>query len=109
MDIVAPEIQLARDSHLSFLFSVVSFFNALVRQPIRELLVAREKEGILGVVIDTLSIPFVRIGKWMSTNFSRVNVFIFLFDVVIEAPFKVVMRFIQEWAGFIRRKKEEMI
>lgn len=92
-----------------FLFSVISFFNALVRQPVRELLIAREKEGILGVVIDTLSIPFVRIGKWMSTNFSRVNVFIFLFDVVIEAPFKVVIRFIQEWAGFIRRKKEEMI
>jgi len=92
-----------------FLFSVVSFFNALVRQPIRELLVAREKEGMIGVIIDTLSMPFVRIGKWMSVNFSRVNVFIFLFDVIIEAPFKVVVRFIQQWAGFIRRKKEEII
>lgn len=92
-----------------FLFSVVSFFNALVRQPIRELLVAREKEGMVGIIIDTLSMPFVRIGKWMSVNFSRVNVFIFLFDVVIEAPFKVVVRFIQQWAGFIRRQKEEII
>lgn len=92
-----------------FLFSVVSFFNALVRQPIRELLVAREREGMVGIIIDTLSMPFVRIGKWMSVNFSRVNVFIFLFDVVIEAPFKVVVRFIQQWAGFIRRQKEEII
>ena len=92
-----------------FLFSVVSFFNALVRQPIRELLVAREKEGMVGIIIDTLSMPFVRLGKWMSVNFSRVNVFIFLFDIVIEAPFKVVVRFIQQWAGFIRRKKEEII
>ncbi|MDD5489331.1 MAG: hypothetical protein PHP25_01460 [Candidatus Moranbacteria bacterium] len=92
-----------------FLFSVINFFNALVRQPIRELLVAREKEGMIGMLIDTLSMPFVRIGKWMSINFSRVNVFIFLFDVIIEAPFKVVVRFIREWAGFIRRKKEEMI
>jgi len=92
-----------------FLFSVVSFFNALVRNPIRELLVAREREGMLGMVIDTFSMPFVRIGKWMSVNFSRVNVLIFLFDVIIEAPFKVVVRFIRLWAGFIRRKKEEMI
>lgn len=92
-----------------FLFSVINFFNALVRQPVRELLVAREKEGMIGMLIDTLSMPFVRIGKWMSINFSRVNVFIFLFDVIIEAPFKVVVRFIREWAGFIRRKKEEMI
>jgi hypothetical protein len=53
--------------------------------------------------------PFVRIGKWMSVNFSRVNVFIFLFDVIIEAPFKVVVRFIQQWAGFIRRQKEEIM
>jgi hypothetical protein len=92
-----------------FLFSVINFFNALVRQPVRELLVEREKEGMIGMLIDTLSMPFVRIGKWMSVNFSRVNVFIFLFDVIIEAPFKVVIRFIREWAGFIRRKKEEMI
>lgn len=92
-----------------FLFSVINFFNALVRQPVRELLVAREKEGMIGMFIDTLSMPFVRIGKWMSVNFSRVNVFIFLFDVIIEAPFKVVVRFIRQWAGFIRKKKEEMI
>ena len=92
-----------------FLFSVISFFNALVRQPVRELLIAREKEGLIGMLIDTLSMPFVRIGKWMSVNFSRINVFIFLFDVIIEAPFKVVIRFIREWAGFIRRKKEEVI
>ena len=90
-----------------FLFSVVSFFNALVRQPIRELLISREKEGMVGMLIDTLSMPFVRIGKWMSVNFSRINVFIFLFDVIIEAPFKVVVRFVQQWSGFIRKKKEE--
>jgi hypothetical protein len=92
-----------------FLFSVVSFFNALVRQPIRELLVARDKEGIIGMVIDTLSMPFVRLGKWMSINFAKVNVFIMFFDIVIEAPFKVVVRFIQEWAGFLRRKKDELV
>jgi hypothetical protein len=92
-----------------FLFSVVSFFNALVRQPIRELLVAREKEGFLGTVIDTLSMPFVRLGKWMSINFSKVNVFIMFFDVIIEAPFKVVVRFIQQWAGFLRKKKDELV
>ncbi len=92
-----------------FLFSVVSFFNALVRQPVRELLVAREKEGMIGMIIDTLSLPFVRIGKWLSQNFSRVNVFIFLFDVVIEAPFKVMVRFVRQWAGFIRKKREEIV
>ncbi len=92
-----------------FLFSVVSFFSALVRQPVRELLIAREKEGMVGMIIDTFSIPFVRIGKWMSINFSRVNLLIFAFDILIEAPFKVFVRFVQQWAGFIRRKREEMI
>lgn len=92
-----------------FLFSLVSFFSALVRQPIRQLIIIREKEGVMGMILDTLFFPFVRIGKWMSVNFSRVNVFLFLFDVILEAPFKVVVRFVQEWAGFIRSKKEEMI
>ena len=92
-----------------FLFSVVSFFSALVRQPVRDLIITKGREGTIGMVVDTLSIPFVRMGKWMSVKFSRVNVFVFIFDVIIEAPFKIVVRFIQEWAGFIRRKKEEMI
>ena len=88
-----------------FLFSVINFFNALVRQPVRELLVEREKEGMIGMLIDTLSMPFVRIGKWMSINFSRVNVFIFLFDVIIEAPFKVVIRFIRRMGRIYPEEK----
>ncbi|MFA5871847.1 MAG: hypothetical protein WC858_03930 [Parcubacteria group bacterium] len=92
-----------------FLFSIVSFFNALVRQPIRELLIARSREGFVGVLIDTLSIPFVRIGKWLSTKFSQINILLMILDVLIEAPLKVFVRFIQDWTGFLRRKKEEMI
>jgi hypothetical protein len=92
-----------------FLASVVSFFSALVRQPIRDLVVMKEKEGLVTTLLDTLFLPFVRIGKWMTENFSKVNVFLFVFDVFIEAPFKVFVRFIQDWAGFIRKKKEEMI
>ncbi len=92
-----------------FLFSLVSFFSALVRQPIRDLVVVKEKEGVISTLLDTLFLPFVRLGKWMSVNFSRVNIFLFIFDVFIEAPFKVFVRFVQDWAGFIRRKKEEIV
>jgi len=92
-----------------FLASVVSFFSALVRQPIRDLAVMKEREGLITTLLDTLFLPFVRIGKWMTENFSKVNIFLFILDVFIEAPFKVFVRFVQNWAGFIRKKKEEMI
>jgi len=73
------------------------------------LAVMKEREGLITTLLDTLFLPFVRIGKWMTENFSKVNIFLFIFDVFIEAPFKVFVRFVQNWAGFIRKKKEEMI
>ncbi|MBD3244692.1 MAG: hypothetical protein GF335_01730 [Candidatus Moranbacteria bacterium] len=86
----------------------VSFFGALIRQTVRDLVVIKEKEGLISLFFDTMLLPFVRFGRWLSTNFSRVNVFIFLLDVLIEAPFKMVVRLFQSWIDFLKRKREEV-
>jgi hypothetical protein len=92
-----------------FIFmATVSFFGALIRQPIRDLTVTKEKEGLGSLLFDTLLLPFVRFGRWISTNFSRVNVFMFLLDVLIEAPFKIIMRLFESWINFLKKKREEV-
>lgn len=86
----------------------VSFFGALIRQSVRELSVTREKESIGSLFFDTMLLPFVRFGRWIATNFSRINFFMFILDVIIEAPFRMIIRLFEAWIVFLRKKREEI-
>lgn len=86
----------------------VSFFGALIRQSIRDLVITKDKEGFLSLVFDTVLLPFVRMGRVLSVKFSRINVFIFIFDFLIEAPFKFIIRAFEAWIDFLRRKRDEI-
>lgn len=86
----------------------VSFFGALIRQSIRDLVVSKEKEGLFSLIFDTILLPFVRFGRLLSVKFSRINVFIFVLDFLIEAPFKFIIRAFEAWIEFLRRKRDEI-
>jgi len=86
----------------------VSFFGALIRQSVRELSVRKEKESIGSLFFDTMLLPFVRFGRWIATNFSRINFFMFILDVIIEAPFRMIIRLFEAWIVFLRKKREEI-
>ena len=53
-------------------------------------------------------LPIVRMGRWLSANVAKINVFIYFFDFIVEAPFKVAIRVIESWFAFVREKKEEI-
>lgn len=97
-------------SVLIFLFflSVVSFFGYRIRQAVRELLLATRREGVIALVFDFLSIPLLRVGRFLSINFSKFNVAAFLLDVILEAPFKTVVDFFEDWMAYLREKREEI-
>jgi hypothetical protein len=86
----------------------VSFFGALIRQTIRDLVVIKEKEGLISLFFDTMLLPFVRFGRWLSTNFSKLNFFMFILDVIIEAPFKMIIQLFESWINFLKKKREEV-
>ena len=39
----------------------------------------------------------------------RQNIFIIIFDSLIEAPFKFFIEVIEEWTRFIKARKDELI
>jgi len=95
---------------LFFLFTcLVSFFAFRIRQTSLELLLIEEKESVLTALIDFFFLPFLRVGRWLSEGFSKINIFIFLFDFILEAPLKSLIALAEEWFSFIREKKEEMV
>lgn len=88
--------------------TLVSFFGLRVRQLARDVVVIDRKDNILSVIIDFFSIPIIRAGRWLSIKFSKINVFIFVLDVIIEAPFKLIIDIFEEWLDYIREKREEI-
>jgi hypothetical protein len=97
-------------SVLIFLFflSLVSLFAYRIRIVGQELIVTPPRKGIIRSLWTFLSIPILHAGKWMSTKFARINVFIFILDFIIEAPFKSFVKIIEEWMSYVHEKKDEI-
>jgi hypothetical protein len=91
-----------------FFLSVVSFFAFRLRVAAREYIVVKPKEKFLTVLVDFVSLPVLRAGQFLSTAVSRVNVFVYLFDFVIETPYKLFLNVLEEWFAFMKEKKEEI-
>lgn len=88
--------------------TLVSFFGLRVRQLAKELVVIDRHDNLLNVLIDFFSIPIVRAGRWLSVNISKVNVFVFFLDVIVEAPFKLIIDVFEDWFAYMREKREEI-
>lgn len=88
--------------------TLVSFFGLRVRQLAKDLVVLDRRDNLLSVMIDFFSIPIVRAGRWLSINFSKINIFVFILDVIIEAPFKLIVDVFEDWFAYMREKREEI-
>ncbi len=91
-----------------FFLSLVTFFGLKIRNSRRELMVVDARVGILNTLADILFLPMVRAGRWVALRAPRVNVFLFFFDFIVEAPFKAAINLVEGWLAFLREKKEEI-
>jgi len=91
-----------------FFVSIVSFFSYRIRQVTKELRL-EEKPNILSPVVDFFFMPMLSLGKFFSSEIAKLNFFIFIFDFIIEAPFKLIFEVVEEWISFVRKRKEEII
>ncbi len=91
-----------------FFLSLVTFFGIRIRMSERDIVLSDAHSGFLGSAFDILLLPIVKAGSWLSTKVSKINIFIYFFDFIIEAPLKVAIDFIEGWLAFVREKKEEI-
>ncbi len=88
--------------------TLVSFFGIKIREEAKEYIVLARRESTLGFLIDLFSMPIIRAGRWISIKSPKINVFIFIFDFIVEAPYKTLVEIFDELTKFIREKKEEL-
>src|SRR3989339_1272833 len=99
---------LVSQSIFIFFVSIVSFFSYRIRQVTKELRL-EEKASILAPIGDFFFMPMLSLGKFFSSEIAKLNFFIFIFDFIIEAPFKLLFEIVEEWISFVRKRKEEFI
>jgi hypothetical protein len=91
-----------------FFLAFVCFFSIRVRKNVEQLIVVEEKENLFNFAIDFFFVPIAAVGKWLSGKFSKINVFMFVMDFFIEAPFKVLVGIAEEWTKYVRERKEDI-
>ncbi|MFA6896744.1 MAG: hypothetical protein WCQ96_00440 [Patescibacteria group bacterium] len=91
-----------------FFLSVVSYFAIRIRQNAGELLVVQQKEGTVGFITDLFFMPILQMGKWLSAEMSNINVFVYILDFIIEAPFKTFVDIFEEWIYYLKEEKDKI-
>ena len=91
-----------------FFLSLVAYFGLRIRNTRRELVIIDASRGFLGTLADMLFLPIIRSGRWVALRAPRVNIFLFFFDFIIEAPFKAAIDIVESWLAFLREKQEEI-
>jgi len=89
--------------------SLVMLFSFRVRYTAGELNVTGERESFLSHLFTNLTLPFLNLGVWLSKGLSKLNFLLVIMDFLIEAPFKKIMSVFEEWTGFIRERREEVV
>jgi len=88
---------------------LVTFFAYRVIQITQEYQIVQQ-EGFFTTLTDLFFLPIIRVGQWLSGEvLQRFNFLIFIFDFIIEMPFKAIVEVLEEWVHFVRIKKEEIV
>lgn len=89
--------------------TMVSFFSLRIRHTAAELIILDQRERFLTVIVSFLFVPILRVGRWIAMHSSKINVFIFILDFIIEAPFKIFVRIFEDLVIFVKEKRDEML
>ncbi|MFH0840445.1 MAG: hypothetical protein V1865_00450 [bacterium] len=91
-----------------FFLAFASFFAIRIRRSAKYLFVVEVKENIIAWLAQFFYIPIISTGKWLSTRFSKINVFVFILDFIIEAPFKIFVEVTEDWSKYLRERRDKL-
>lgn len=90
-----------------FFLAIVSFLSYRISLTAHVYRVG-EKQGVGTLLVDFFFMPVIRVGRKLTQSISQVNIFLYLFDFLIEAPFKLLFAFFDQWFYFLHAKTEEL-
>ena len=65
-------------------------------------------QNIFTPILDFFFVPIIRVGRRLTEGLTQVNFMLIVIDFMIEAPFKGLVGFFEQWFVFLAAKKEEL-
>ncbi len=90
-----------------FFITIIAFLSYRIYQTANNYTVTR-KQSIFTPIFDFLFVPIVGLGRSLTEGISQINFLLILIDLLIEAPFKGIIGFFEQWFSFAARKREEL-
>jgi hypothetical protein len=91
-----------------FFLAIVSFISYRIHLTAHMYTISDDKQNISSVLFDFLFMPFIHLGRQLTENISKINILLFIFDMFIETPFKVIFAFFEQWFLFLRTQREKL-
>ena len=90
-----------------FFIAIISFFTYRISQTAHSYTIPA-RQSVFVPLLDFLFMPIIRVGRRFSEGLVQINILIYLFDYLIETPFKEIFGFLEQWFFFLQTKREEL-
>ena len=101
------EFSLASQGIFIFFMAIISFFTYRISQTANSYTVPA-KQSFFAPIMDFFFMPIIKVGRRFTEGLSQINIFLYVFDYLIETPFKELFGFLERWFFFLQTKREEM-
>lgn len=91
-----------------FFLAVVSFVAFRINRTAYMYIMKDKKENLTSLLFDFFFMPFIQVGKRLTLAISQLNIILFIFDFIIETPFKGIFAFFEQWLLFLRTQREKL-
>ena len=89
-------------------FSTASFLGFHLSNMIRDLTITAADTRLFAIFRDLFYLPFIMLGQWLTSKYSKVNIVGEFLDLVIELPLKTVISMIRQSVRFLNEKHQEL-
>lgn len=91
-----------------FFLAIVSFLAYRINQTARLYTVETNKQNVSTILFDFLFMPFIQVGMKLAKGISQLNIVLYIFDFIIEAPFKGIFSFFETWFYHLHIQREKL-
>lgn len=91
-----------------FFLAIVSFVSFRINKTAHALIIKDRKENFGSLLFNFFFMPFIQVGRRLTMAISQINIILFIFDFIIETPFKGIFAFFEQWFLFLRTQREKL-
>lgn len=90
-----------------FFITIVSFLTYRIYQTANTYNMPA-RQSLTAPLIDFFFVPVIRVGRRLTEGIAQINFILIIIDFIIEAPFKGLVGFFEQWFLFLSIKREEL-